>query len=230
MTVLATAPRLQRLLHLRQQHRPVILRRDRADQLVDDGAFRADDERLGHAIDAPLDRGAAVGVGADAAERVAVAAEEAPRVVGRILVVDADELEALVLGELGQQRRFVVTGHAPGRPDIDEADLALERGGIEPGHLRAVGLQSLERRQHGLRRGPADQRGGNSRRIAAAEPEPEQHGKGDEGEQRQHHQEGAALRRCGGRLIAHGVSTALRPERRVTPLRSSSRRRCVWLR
>jgi hypothetical protein len=52
-----------------------------------------------HAIDAPFDRGAAVAVDADHAERFAVAAEEAPRIVGHILVVDADELQALVLAE-----------------------------------------------------------------------------------------------------------------------------------
>src|ERR1700742_403646 len=54
-----------------------VVRRYRADQLVDDGAFAADDEGFGHAIDAPFDRGAAVGVDADDAEGIAVAAEEA---------------------------------------------------------------------------------------------------------------------------------------------------------
>ena len=78
-----------------------IVRRDRADQLVDDRAVAADDECFRHAVDAPFDRGAAVAVDADGAERIAVAAEEAPRVVGRVLVVDADHLQALVLAELG---------------------------------------------------------------------------------------------------------------------------------
>src|SRR6185295_19422948 len=100
--------------------------RHRADQLVDDGAVASDDERLRHAIDAPLDRGAAIAVNADDAERIAVAAEEAPRIVGRVLVIDADDLQALVLAELGQQRGLVMTRHAPRRPDIDDADLAFE--------------------------------------------------------------------------------------------------------
>ena len=58
------------------------LRRDRADVLVDDLALAVDDERLGHAVDAPLDGAAAVRVGADGRERIAVAAEEAARRAG----------------------------------------------------------------------------------------------------------------------------------------------------
>ncbi len=95
-------PGLQRLVDLDPEHGVDIVRRDRADHLVDDGAFAPDDEGLRHAIDAPFDRGAAVGVDADDAERIAVAAEEAPGVVGRVLVVDADDLQPLVLAELGQ--------------------------------------------------------------------------------------------------------------------------------
>src|SRR6266851_600593 len=150
--------RLQRLVDLSLQHRVEILRRDRSDQLVDDGPLAADDEGLRHAIDAPFDRGAAVAIDADDAERIAVAAEETPCVVGSVLVVDADELQPLVLAELGQQRRLVVTRHAPGRPDIDDTDLALEHGWIEPGHLRALVDEARERRQRRLRRRTADQR------------------------------------------------------------------------
>ena len=53
--------------------------------------------RFGHAIDAPFDRGAAVAVGADDPEWIAVTAEKALRIVERILVVDADELQPLSL-------------------------------------------------------------------------------------------------------------------------------------
>ena len=59
-----------------------ILGRDRPDQLVGDAAVAADHEGLRHAIDAPVDRGAAVCVGAGGGERIAVAVEKAPRVVG----------------------------------------------------------------------------------------------------------------------------------------------------
>src|SRR5260370_27025311 len=133
---MTTASSLQRLVDLGLEHGVDIITRHRADHLVDDGAFAADNEGFGHAINAPFDRGAAVAVDADNAERIAVAAEKAPRIVGRVLVVDADELQPLVAGKLGQQRRFVVARHAPGGPDIDDTDLALARGRIEPGHRR----------------------------------------------------------------------------------------------
>src|SRR5438309_6931090 len=84
MTVGLT-PRLQRLVDFSLQDRVDIVRRHRTDQLVDDGPLAADDKGLRHAIDAPFDRGAAVAVDADHAERIAVAAEETPRVVGRVL-------------------------------------------------------------------------------------------------------------------------------------------------
>ena len=76
-------------------------------------ASLADHEGFRHAVDAPFDRGAAALVGAGGGERIAVAAEEAPRVVGLVLVVDADQAHAAVLGELHQQRRLVVARHAP---------------------------------------------------------------------------------------------------------------------
>ena len=46
-------------------------------------------------------------------ERIAVAAEEAPRIVRLVLVIDSDQAEAAILGELHEQRRLVVTRHAP---------------------------------------------------------------------------------------------------------------------
>ena len=70
------------------------LRRDRADVLVDDLALAVDDEGLGHAGDAPLDRRAPVGVDAHRSERIAVAAEEAACRRRLVLVVDAVELHA----------------------------------------------------------------------------------------------------------------------------------------
>src|SRR5437667_10805006 len=89
---MTTTSSLQRLVDLGLEHGVEIRRRDRTNQLVDDGAFAADNEGLEHAIDAPFDRGAAVVVDADNAERIAVAAEKAPGVVGRVLGVDADDL------------------------------------------------------------------------------------------------------------------------------------------
>src|SRR5678815_1880375 len=93
---------VQRLLDLDLEHAVDVLRRHRSDQLVDDGALAPDQEGFGYAVDTPFDRGAAVAVDADDAERVAVAAEEAPRILRRVLVVDADDLEAFVAAELGE--------------------------------------------------------------------------------------------------------------------------------
>ena len=93
---------LQGLLDLGLQHGADILRGHGPDQLVGDLAVTPDDEGLGHAVDAPFDRGAAVAVGADDAERVAVATEETARVVRRVLVIDADNLQPLVGTERGQ--------------------------------------------------------------------------------------------------------------------------------
>src|SRR6185369_179659 len=93
-----------------------------------------DHERLGYAVHTPVDRGAAVGVGADRRERIAVAADEAPRILRLVLVVDADDADALVLGELHQEWRLVVAGDAPRRPHIDQRHRALEVGRGDAGH------------------------------------------------------------------------------------------------
>src|SRR3984885_10370271 len=133
-----STPRLQCLVDFGAQFGVDVIRGNRADHLVDDGALASDDEGLGYAIDAPFNRGAAVAVDADNSERIAVAAEKAAGVVGRILVIDADQLQPLFLAQFGQQRRFVVAGHAPGRPDIDDADLALELSWVEAGYFNTV--------------------------------------------------------------------------------------------
>src|SRR5437763_9620138 len=110
----------QRLLDRDLQYPVEIGRRHRPDHLVDDGTVAADHEGFGHAIDTPFDRAAAAAIDAHHAERIAVAAEEAAGIFWRILVVDADHLQPRVLGQRGQQRRLLVAGHAPGRPDIDD--------------------------------------------------------------------------------------------------------------
>src|SRR6267378_5933431 len=210
--------RLQRFFDFDLEDGVDVVGGDRADHLVDNGAFATDHEGLRHAIDTPFDRGAAVAIDADNAERIAVAAEEAPGVVGGVLVVDADELQPFVLAELGQKRRFVVARHAPRGPDIDHADLALEHGRIEPRHLRAVIDEAFQRRQRRLRRRATDQRRGDLRRIAAVQPQQENSGQRDEAEQWQRYQPTLALRRRAGcRGFAHWISAALRPERRTTP-------------
>src|ERR1700682_3698497 len=229
MRSMTSRPRLQRLLDFDLEHGVDVVGCDRADHLVDDGAFAPDHEGLRHAIDTPFDRGAAVAIDADDAERIVVAAEEAPGVVGCILVIDADELQPFVLTELGQKRRLLVARHAPRGPDIDHADLALEHGWIEPRDLRAVTDEAHQRRQHGWRRRATDQGRGDLRRIAAVQPQQENSGQRDEAEQWQRDQPTLALRRGAGGFI-HWTSAALRPERRITPDASSSRRRSFWRR
>src|SRR5215471_11073223 len=71
-----------------------IVGRDRPDQLVGDAPVAADDEGLGNSVHAPFDRRTAVAVDAVGGERIAEAAEKAPRVVGLVLVVDADDADA----------------------------------------------------------------------------------------------------------------------------------------
>src|ERR1700676_4666349 len=100
MTVNDSRPRLQRLVDLDLEHAVEIIRRHRTDHLVDDGAFAPDHECLRHAVAPPFDRGAAVAVDADGAERIAVAAEEAPRIVGSVLVVEDNHLQSLVAAML----------------------------------------------------------------------------------------------------------------------------------
>ena len=74
------------------------LRRDRADLLVADHAVLVDDEGLGHAVDAPVDADAAVGVddrhGRDRRSRASHA-----RPARRVLVVEADDRHDVRLGE-----------------------------------------------------------------------------------------------------------------------------------
>ena len=91
----ATTPR-ERLLDLGLDDRVEILRRDRSHELVGDAAVAADDESFRHAIDAPFDRGAAVLVGADGGERIAIAAEKAPGILRLVLVVDANDAKPRV--------------------------------------------------------------------------------------------------------------------------------------
>src|SRR5262249_15343053 len=100
----------------------------------------ADDKGFRHAIDAPFDRGAAVLVGAGGGEWITVAAEKPPRVVGIVLVIDADYAQALISRELHQERRLVVAGHAPRRQHIHSGAGAVEVRRADTGNRRAVAL------------------------------------------------------------------------------------------
>ena len=208
-----------------------ILRRDRTHELEGDAAVAADHEGLRHPIDPPIDRGAAVAVGAGGDERVAVAADEAARVVGLVLVIDADDANALVLGELHEQRRFVVAGRAPGRPDIDQRDRAFEIAARNTRHLGAVAHEAGDRRQRGLGHRLSDQGRRESRGIAGEQPNEEQRRKREEGDERQQNQQSpppAAAFAC--RHAHAGFFSVSRSERRVMPRASRSARLRFWAR
>ncbi len=66
----------------------------RPDVLVGDDAIRPDDERLRHAVNAPVDRAPPGLVGADRGVRVAHLGQKAQRVRRLVLVVDADDADA----------------------------------------------------------------------------------------------------------------------------------------
>src|SRR6185437_10897326 len=219
----------QRLGDLRLEHALQILGADRADELVGDVTVAADDEGLRHAVDAPVDAGAAARILSGRRIRIAVAAEEAARVAGLVLVVDTDELDALVLRQRLEERHLVVARHAPRRPHVHERHLAGE-GRVAQARHRLTGLlEAGDRRQVGRRRWLADQRRGDERGIAGTEADEEQRRQPHENGERQQQQDAAAdfARRFSGR--AHGVSS--RRERRVTPWSSSSpstRRSVAW--
>src|ERR1700730_8527917 len=104
-------------------------RGDRPDELEDQLAVALDDERLGHAIDAPVDAGAVILVETHPGVRVAFDAEEAANVLGRVLLRDAIDGDALGLElGIGRERHKILmlemTRLAPGAEDIDQADMA----------------------------------------------------------------------------------------------------------
>ena len=106
--------------------------------LIDDARIAADHERFRHAVNAPLDSGAAALVGAGRGERIAVAAKKATRIVGVVLVVDADKAQARILRELHQERRFFVAWHAPRCPHIHHGHGALEFRMVDRRHPKSV--------------------------------------------------------------------------------------------
>src|SRR5271156_3746158 len=73
------------------------LRVARPDHLVGDHAVALHDKGLRNSINPPVDAGAAVAVEADLGVGIARGAEKAADVLRRILLRDADELDALCL-------------------------------------------------------------------------------------------------------------------------------------
>ena len=190
----------------------------------------ADHEGFGHAVDAPFDRGAAVAVDADDAERIAVAAEEAPGVIGRVLVIDADDLQPLSLASAVSSGASSWHGTHQDAQTLTTLTLPLKSAGSSPGTGAplwtrpssggsAVCGAGRPIRADGIFEGsPPSSRTRNS---AASATKPISGSATSQAG-------GVAIVRCGG--PAHQMSAALRPERRTTPVASSSRRRSFWRR
>src|SRR5262249_37575773 len=153
-----------------------------------------DDEGLGHPVHPPFDGGAAVAVGSVGRERIAIAAEDAPCIVGLVLVIDADDAYARVRRQRHEQRRFLAARHAPRRPHIEHRHLALEIRAVEAGNRPAVALEAGKRRQIGPRGRMSDQGGRNARRIAGTEPQHEHRGEREKGGERDEHDHSAPPR------------------------------------
>jgi hypothetical protein len=85
--------------------------------------------------------------------------------VGLVLPVEADDLEVRHLGQGHQRLVFGAAGAAPGGPDVDQRDLALEVG-VADGAVRVVELGQAE-----LGHRLAHQRRGHLARVVAEAPD-----------------------------------------------------------
>src|SRR5262245_58952690 len=105
----------QRLLYCRQQLLLYDVVVKRPDTLIEDHAIGADEEGFRDAIDAPVDGGGSPRIDADRLERIAEFAEEGKRSVIAVLVVDADDIQPVVLRQAEDHRMLLPAGDAPGR-------------------------------------------------------------------------------------------------------------------
>ena len=120
----------------------------RADQPGDLLAVAVDDQRGRHAHGLQRREQLAGGIGVEREMRGAGLLQEGGGLVGSPFVdIDRDHLEILA-AELGlervERRHLLAAGHAPGRPDIEEHDLAAEIG---QGFGLAVGVGEGKGRQ-----------------------------------------------------------------------------------
>src|SRR5207247_1987118 len=101
--------------------------------LADQAAVGGDEERLRKALDAV---GAGRRIRLVAHHRVGqlVAADEAPRVAGEVLSVDADEDHAAIAPPLParlEERRLVFAGRAPRRPEVQNDHVTPQGGELQ---------------------------------------------------------------------------------------------------
>src|SRR6185295_6761313 len=149
-------------LQCRRQRQDLLLeyrRGDRPDLFVADYAFCVDEVGLGNAVDAIVDADAPVGV--DHREFIRVAELLQPRrgLVALVLVVQTEYRHHTAFGECQQHGMLFAAGHAPGRPDVEQPDLAAH----VPRHEALVRL--LQDRQLERWSRLANQRRGNLARI-----------------------------------------------------------------
>ena len=174
--------------------------------LVPNGAVRADHEGLGHAVDAPIDGRAPRRIGADGGEGVAEVAQEAASVVGIVLVVDADDPDGRVLGQLDEGRMLLPARHAPRRPHVHDRHPALEVGVGKARHGRARFRQA----RHGVEgegwHRAADQGGRHARGVAREQAHQEQQRQSRKHEERQDVEEAQATGRVAALAGRRGVS------------------------
>ena len=121
--------------------------------LVGDAPVRVDDEGLRHAVDAPVDTDATVGVGAGARVGITELGKPGLGLPGLVLVVDSVNRNDVSTRELCEQRMLVAARHAPGGEHVHERDLADQILARQP--RRA----SLDGRQRERRHALAEQRG-----------------------------------------------------------------------
>ncbi len=91
-------------------------------------AVGADQERLGRAVDAPVDTDAAIGVETGRNVRIAQIANPAQRLGFRVAPVDAVDRHFVFGRQLQQEAVLCAATGTPGSPDVHQRELACQVG------------------------------------------------------------------------------------------------------
>ncbi len=193
--------------------------------LVQYPAVGSDDEGFRHAVDAPVDTGAAVEIGQHRAVGIAAAAQPLADIGLGILVVDADQSHGAGLGQAHQERMLDLATGAPAGEEIDQQRLAEEIGIAAQrrlGRRRRFRLWKAQLRQRKGRRRLADQRARQDPGIVAQadREEGQQHAEDQQGNRIAH---GSSVRGSGG-IKQLGRRRRAQPcDRRLSPAGSAGR-------
>src|SRR5690348_5996695 len=101
-----------------------VLLQDRRPYVQADDAVAVDQEGLGHARQAPIDRDRAVEIVTHLPERIAEAVEPGARLLGLVLPGNADQGDAVLLRQALEQRLLGEAGRAPAREEVHQYRLA----------------------------------------------------------------------------------------------------------